>query len=97
MLKSDYEYLPIELLVSKSGEPAFGGINFARTDLLFFKMFPSSTFSQVERSTLKSIFAPAFPCLTSLLRARRWGELARVLLVSQRWQDADVLLDAFSL
>ena len=89
MLKSDYEYLPIELLVSKSGEPAFGEINFASTDLLFFKMFPSSTFSQLERSTLKSIFAPAFPCLTGLLRAPRW--------VSQRRQDADVLLDAFSL
>ena len=34
---------------------------------------------------------------TCLFRAPRWGELARVLLVSQRWQDADVLLDAFSL
>ena len=47
--------------------------------------------------TLKTLFAPAFPCLTGLLRAPRWERLARVLLVSQRWLAVDVLLDVFSL
>ena len=47
--------------------------------------------------TLKSIFAPAFPCLTGLLRAPLWEELAMVLLVSQSWLDAVVVLIAFLL
>ena len=46
---------------------------------------------------LKTLFAPAFPCLTGLLGAPRWERLARVLLVSQRWLAVDVLLDVFSL
>ena len=41
--------------------------------------------------TLESIFAPAFPCLTGLLRAPLWEHLAIVLLVSQRWLDVVVV------
>ena len=46
---------------------------------------------------LKSIFAPAFPCLTSLLRAPLLEGLAMVFLVSQRWLDAAVVLIALLL
>ena len=58
---------------------------------------PQDTKQDTGIFPLKSIFAPAFPCLTGLLRAPLWEGQAMVFLVSQRWLDAVVVLIALLL
>ena len=59
MLQKEHEYLPIELLVSKNGEPAFGGIYFSRTDqfscLRACQSFISNLVDGVRRNSIHKV------------------------------------------